>query len=246
MPYTSEEKHILKEKYQGEVCDAFLEDCARLIRGEPLAYIIGTQPFLGATIHLDSKPLIPRPETEHWVLDAIALLKRRTGKTIRILDLFSGSGAVGVAILGALPNAHVTFGDIREDHLKTAQKNVRENGIALSRTDYIATDVLKNIAGTFDAILANPPYIPEGRPLPDSVLRYEPHDALLGGHDGLRFINDTLVNAKKHLGRDGVLYLEHDALHQKTLRRMAQYLPYEISWRNDQYDRPRYLIARPV
>jgi release factor glutamine methyltransferase len=247
MEKTREEKQLLKEKYAGKVCEEYEEDCKRLAVGEPLAYVIGNIPFLGSTIYLDSKPLIPRPETEEWTRDALERLKRRRGSTIRILDLFCGSGAVGVALARALPQAHVTFADIRKDHLSTAQKNARENGISLARVTCVESDVFRGLPKgvRFDAILANPPYIPSSRTLPESVSRYEPHDALFGGNDGLDLILQTLERAHEYLEKPyGVLYLEHDISQKETLRRLAHFLPYDIEWRRDQYGAPRYLVAR--
>jgi HemK-like putative methylase len=122
---------------------------------KPLAYIIGDQPFLGLKIYLDSKPLIPRPETEWWTEQLIAAIletsasdgerheqifsrklcvPKNRGDEFRFLDLCAGSGAIGCAALARLPNAQVYFGEIDSAHEKTILKNIRENNLDESPT----------------------------------------------------------------------------------------------------------------
>jgi release factor glutamine methyltransferase len=245
----TEKRQLLREKYNGKTCDEYLADCERVEEGEPLAYVIGHVPFLTTRIFLDSRPLIPRSETEEWTRDARDMLRRRKGGTLSLLDLFSGSGAVGVSLAAALPHSHVTFSDIRKDHLALAQKNARENGISLGRVSCIESDVFSRIPNKplYDAILANPPYIPNDRSLPESVKGYEPHDALFGGPDGLTYIVETLRGAHSRLKKPyGVLFLEHDSTQLETLKRLVVHFPYEVLWKRDIEGRPRYLIARPL
>ncbi|MFN3187992.1 MAG: N5-glutamine methyltransferase family protein [Candidatus Paceibacteria bacterium] len=129
---------LLKEKYDGVESEAFMADCQRLAVGEPLGYVIGYVPFLDCEIWLDSCPLIPRAETEFWVEKAISSIKTRAEGSpsplseeepfaLRVLDLCAGSGAIGVAVVKAVPEAHVTFAEIDEAHLPTIQKNLNYN-----------------------------------------------------------------------------------------------------------------------
>ena len=147
---------LLEEKYQGEKSAAFFTDCGRLEAGEPLAYIIGSIPFLNCTIDLQSHPLIPRPETEYWVEKAIAEIQNqpRTSDVlgenldddavaVRVLDLCAGSGAIGVAIAKAIPEAHITFGEIDTNHLPTIIKNLEENIQNMSVNRHILYDRFK-------------------------------------------------------------------------------------------------------
>lgn len=123
-----EESWLLKEKYADKKSEAFLSDLKRLEAGEPLAYVIGHIPFLNCQIFLDSKPLIPRLETEYWVEKFITQLNwgGRT-PTIQVLDLCAGSGAIGVAVSKALPKVSVTFSELDASHLPTIQKNLKNN-----------------------------------------------------------------------------------------------------------------------
>jgi release factor glutamine methyltransferase len=112
---SKEERQLLDEKYAGNAAaEGFKDDRKRLAAGEPLAYVIGWQPFLGLKIYLDSRPLIPRPETEWWTEELIKHLNERFGDApFRLLDLCAGSGAIGIAVLAMMPGARVSFGELR-------------------------------------------------------------------------------------------------------------------------------------
>lgn len=123
---------LMREKYHGVKTEDFWADCERLAAGEPLGYVIGFVPFLDCQIWLDSRPLIPRPETEYWTEQAIATIKHtpprlNRGKPVQVLDLCAGSGAIGVAVARAVPDAAVTFVEIDPTHLPTIEKNLTEN-----------------------------------------------------------------------------------------------------------------------
>ena len=152
---TLEEQWLLKEKYSGVESDAFKTDCERLACGEPLAYLIGHSPFLDTTIYLDSRPLIPRPETEFWTEKVITELKELVfrGQTpkLNVLDLCAGSGCIGVAIAKAVPNAHVDFVEIDEKHHPTIQKNIKENGIETKRIRIFGGDLFENVPNSLEA-----------------------------------------------------------------------------------------------
>ncbi len=210
-----EQVWLLEEKYGGEKNFAFFADVELLAAGEPLAYIIGHIPFLDTTIHLDSKPLIPRPETEYWVeraIEAVAARAKRAPQPLRILDLCAGSGCIGVAVLKALPMVRVDFCEIDAHHHATIEKNIRENGINPMRAHIFGDNLFEEIAEQYDYILTNPPYIdPEKRTrVEESVLAHEPHNALFGGKSGLALIERIIKEAPAHLTEQGALYIEHE------------------------------------
>lgn len=156
---SQDEQWLLTEKYGGEESAGFFADCKRLKAGEPLGYIIGHTPFLGCTIHLDSHPLIPRPETEFWVERAITVIKKNPPRqglgnslglasgTVNVLDLCAGSGCIGVGVAKAIPEATVHFAELDARHLPTIGKNLEENDINCSRYKVFQSDLFSNIPG---------------------------------------------------------------------------------------------------
>ncbi|MDO8520716.1 MAG: HemK/PrmC family methyltransferase [bacterium] len=151
MQSNKERTWLLNEKYSGVETPAFRTDLKRLERGEPLAYIIGWVDFLGCRIDLSARPLIPRPETEFWVEQAMAevtsgqWLVASRKNSLKILDLFAGSGCIGIALLKHLPNAMVDFGEKDPRLCKQIEKNIALNAIDPKRTRVIQTDVFSNI-----------------------------------------------------------------------------------------------------
>lgn len=234
-----EEQWLLEEKHNGIKSEAFYADLERLQAGEPLAYIIGSVPFLNCTIYLDSHPLIPRAETEFWTEKAISQMSQAP----QVLDLCAGSGAIGVAVAKAIETAHVTFGEIDTAHLPTIAKNLEANGIDCTRYKVFASDLFENIEGIYDYILTNPPYIdPALDRTEDSVKKHEPHEALYGGKDGMELIEKIIAQAKKHLTRNGQLWIEHEPEQVESVTTLAQTYTYTVATHNDQYKVPRYSV----
>lgn len=238
---------LLKEKYRGENTDAFKEDCRRLERGEHIAYVIGFVDFLGATIDLSLKPLIPRPETEFWVGEAIKSLKKRNGrKKIQCLDIFSGSGCIGVSILRHVPEAHVNFSDNNEKFLNQIRLNAKNNTIEEDRYELVQSDVFSDIREKYDYILANPPYIDENKKteVDESVLKNDPARALFAGDGGMYFVKKVLHEGIGFLNPGGVIYAEFDSHQKEALEKFSRDLPFaEVSFFKDQYGEWRYLRA---
>lgn len=238
---------LLVEKYAGQKSEAFLAEAALLEQGVPLAYLIGSIPFLNATIHLDSHPLIPRPETEFWVEQAIkTLTKERSLPTPHVLDLCAGSGAIGVAVAKALPSSLVDFAELDSAHLPTIAKNCRENGIDPERVHIYASNLFSRTSGEplprYDVILSNPPYIDTtlGR-TEASVVAHEPALALYGGVAGLEIIAHIIKDAPNHLNPGSQLWLEHEPEQVDELAKLAS-SHFLISTQKDQYNVPRYSI----
>ena len=190
-----EQQWLLNEKYNGVKIPEFEDDLKRLDSGEPLAYVIGWQPFCGTKIYVDSYPLIPRPETEYWVQLAIDEIKKKENP--KVLDLCAGSGCIGVAVLKAIPGSVVDFVEIDERHHATILKNIRENGVDEKRTRIFGGSLFENVIGQYDMILTNPPYIDPtlSNRMGEGVLEYEPELALFGGNGGMELINEILTKA---------------------------------------------------
>lgn len=216
---------LLRDKYCGEKSTNFWYDVSRLKKGEPVDYVIGWTPFLGCKIDLSLRPFIPRPETEYWVKNAIAEIKSIYGnKPLRILDIFAGSGCIGVAALKHLPNSQVDFIDNDATALQQIKINFTENGIDSSRARIIRSDVFENVDGCYDAILANPPYVPISRKnlVAHSVLEHEPHRAVFGGRDGLDTIRRFLYKARQHLNSNGIIWIEFDSPEKDKINQIVE------------------------
>ncbi|MEK7613450.1 MAG: HemK family protein methyltransferase [Patescibacteria group bacterium] len=205
-------------------------------------YARGFVPFLKATIYLDSRPLIPRVETEYWVEKVTATLPHN--HHIRVLDLFAGSGAIGVAVLKHLPNTHVTFGELEERHLATIKKNIRENDIETERTQVVQTDVWQHIQGTFDYALANPPYVSRERGTAETSTEVEPNEALYAPDDGFFYIEKFIQGLPQHLTPTGVAYVEHEPFHVKRISEVATKHGFVAETHTDQYGMARFTALR--
>lgn len=210
---------------------------------EPEAYIIGWQPFIGLKIYLDSRPLIPRTETEWWTNQLLEKIKSE--QPIRFLDLCAGSGAIGCAALARLPDAQVYFGEIDPAHKATILKNIRENNLNESRASVRIGDLFEPFGDMqFDIIAANPPYVPTGRALPPSVADYEPMLALLAGADGLDFIRCIAKELSKHLAPEGTAWIECDRGHAEEAHTLFAEHGLKAEIRADQYGKPRVIVCR--
>lgn len=242
---------LLKEKYHGEKSSAFFADCKRLALGEPLAYLIGYAPFLNCQIFLDSRPLIPRPETEYWTEEAIDTIRGGATlplgldnvKVIKVLDLCAGSGCIGTAVAKALPSTQVDFGEIDKNHLPTIKHNLTENGVDLSRTNIIHTNLYSHLSGTYDFILSNPPYIDESLgKTDDSVRRYEPYISLFGGNEGFEVISKLITDTPTHLSSGGQLWVEHEPEQTAAIQKLGTEIGFSVTTHKDQYGIERYSI----
>jgi len=252
MPTLQETQWLLTEKYAGIETPAYLDDLARLAEGEPLAYLIGHAPFLSTTVHLDSRPLIPRPESEYWTLHAIEEMRARHTH-LRVLDLCAGSGAIGVAVLAALPNVLVDFVEIDAAHHDTIDTNIRTNSVDPARARIFGGDLFSDIPGDtrYDFILSNPPYIDPtlAERVEASVALHEPHRALFGGEGGMEIIKRILQEAPAYLTEPGVLYLEHEPEQRAQIHPLAATSGYLSSeTHSDQYGVERFtrLSVSPV
>ncbi len=183
----------------------------RRLKGEPVAYLIGEWEFYGLTLDITRDVLIPRPDTETLVERGI-LFARNLPEGARVLDLCAGSGCIGLAIADNCPNTHVILAEWSEDALRVCRQNIRRIGLT-RQADPVQVDALEpppRLLRDFDLILCNPPYIPTlevGR-LDPSVRDYEPHIALDGGEDGLKFYRAVAKKWKRALKSGGKLIFE--------------------------------------
>ena len=182
----------------------------RHLAGEPVAYLIGEWEFYGLPLDISESVLIPRPDTE--VLVEQALSRPQGVSEPRILDLCAGSGCVGLALAKHLPGSRMVLGELDEGALRICRQNIRRNDLT-GRVVSLQMNALEKPPahlGEFDAIVSNPPYIPDGdiAGLDVSVRDYEPHLALRGGEDGLDFYRAICAQWRTALRADGRLLFE--------------------------------------
>lgn len=192
----------------------YKENIQKLVNGTPIQYIINKQEFMGLEFYVDKNVLIPQPDTEILVEEVINICKEQNAnKKIKILDLCTGSGAIGVSIANNIKNCEMTLSDISYDALKIAQKNsVMAEAIGDSQKSNIKTiqsDLFEKIEEKFDIIVSNPPYI-ETKTIQtlDKEVQMEPKLALDGGEDGLDLYRRIIKEAYKYLNNNGTLALE--------------------------------------
>lgn len=181
---------------------------ARRAEGMPVAYLVGRRGFWTLDLAVTPDTLIPRPETELLVEQALQRLP--TGRPLRVADLGTGSGAIALAIASERPLARVLATDRSAAALAVARGNAADHGLA-QRVEFREGDWFAPLAGErFNLIASNPPYIAEGDPhLAQGDLRHEPAGALASGRDGLDAIRHLVAVAPGHLGDGGWLLLEH-------------------------------------
>lgn len=223
----------------GEVPALFSDYCARRRAGESVAYIMGKKEFFGREFRVDSRVLVPRPDTEILVQAALetgdALQAHRapqghrtaqsSGEAIRLHDACTGSGAIAVSIAAERTEWEVSASDISAAALEIARTNSRL--LSADRIRFVAADLLDGLEGPFDIIAANPPYVPSEET--DGLLAQgwgEPRLALDGGPDGLDLIPRLIRQAITRLSSGGFLLIETDSLQVPKVCDMFQHAGY--------------------
>ena len=187
--------------------ESYLNKINDIKNGMPIQYITNKQEFMKLNFYVDKNVLIPQPDTEILVEKAIEICNNH-GNDIKILDLCTGSGAIGISIAKNIKNAKVYATDIKNTVIDIAKQNAKQNNV--DNIEFIVSDMFENIQEKdFDIIVSNPPYIETDviKTLPTEV-RNEPIIALDGGKDGLKFYKIILCEYKKYLKKDGYLLLE--------------------------------------
>lgn len=182
----------------------------RRASGEPLAYIVGYKDFFGLRLQVDSRVLVPRPDTEtlvQWALDVVQNLE--TSAPLQILDLGTGSGAIALAIASSLKTAGrpatIIAVDASTDALAVAQENARQLQV---NVQFIESSWLEKVTGHHQIITSNPPYVADNDPHL-AALAHEPLQALTSGLDGLEDLRQIIQQSPNHLKIGGWLLLEH-------------------------------------
>jgi release factor glutamine methyltransferase len=223
---------------------------ARRVGGEPLQYVLGRWQFRGLELFVDRRVLIPRPETE-WVAEAaVAEVGRADRRDPVVVDLGTGSGAIGLSLAAEVPGARVWATDASPEALAVARANLAGLGSrAATRVRLVEGDwwdaLPDELRGTVDLVVSNPPYVAADEQLPAEVADWEPGSALRAGPTGLEALEVVVGGAPVWLRRPGALVAEvapHQARAAVTMAVEAGFDDVEV--RPDLTGRPRALVAR--
>ena len=219
----------------------------RRLQWEPVAYITGRKEFRSFTLEVNSSVLIPRPDTEVIVEEALNIYCKIDSSEINILDIGTGSGAIAIAIALEITSAKVVATDISQAALNLAQKNAAALGLK-EKIDFRLGNLFKPVDGFFEIIVCNPPYISaqDYEKLPAGVKDYEPREALWAGKSGLEFYEKLIYQAADYLQKNGWLLLEIGAKQEAGVRKIMETAGFydSIEMRKDYAGLPRVIKAR--
>ncbi|HXD18923.1 MAG TPA: peptide chain release factor N(5)-glutamine methyltransferase [Vicinamibacterales bacterium] len=201
----------------------FSQWIARRETCEPTAYILGTREFWGRPFLVTPAVLVPRPETEFIVEEALPLV--RDLRAPRLADIGTGSGILAVTLAAEMPEAAVVATDLSGAALVVARENAKRHGVA-GRVTFVETSYLNGINGLFDLVVANPPYVRDlDRPALARDVRHEPDVALFGGPDGLRDVGGVLDAAVATVKPGGWFVMEFGYGQEEDVRRLVHARP---------------------
>lgn len=226
---------------------------ARRASREPLQHITGSAPFYRLELSVGPGVFVPRPETELLVEEALKVLNARAKSAsgtesatgaLRIVDLCTGSGAIAAAIKSELPNAQVFAVELSEEAIPYTRKNLEPLGVHLVQGD--ALTALPELAGTFDAVLSNPPYIPPANvPADPEAALHDPDMALYGGgEDGMQMPSAIAARAFELLAPGGLFIMEHDDTQEEAVAELLTRIGFEGYYPvRDLNNRPRHSVG---
>jgi len=213
------------------------EDIKLLESGYPLAYIIGYVDFINAKIDLRYKPLTPRTETEYWVNEILRKVNFLE-KKFTFLDIFCGSGCIGISILQAFPDSIGIFTDLDNNAIKSTKLNLKLNKISKNNYKVIKSDLFENISDMkFDYIFANPPYVGINEKVGKEII-HEPSSAIYAKDNGMGIIKKFLKEAKSHLNENGKIFMEFGEKQKRAIRQIAESRP---NFYKDQFGKDRWV-----
>jgi release factor glutamine methyltransferase len=205
-------------RFEYEPIEAELAAIRSLVRRaaahEPIAYVVGHKEFYSLDFEVTPDVLIPRPETETLVQQAVELCRAASDATVTVLDVGTGSGCVAISIAKYAPNAVVTASDVSDAALAIARRNAERHGvggaISFAAADCVGFAPGVAPAGGFDLLVSNPPYVAEAEyeALDRAVREYEPRISLAGGADGLAFYRRLAAEAGAVVRGGGAMLLE--------------------------------------
>lgn len=216
-----------REEMPEDLRNSFEAGLTRILKQEPMAHVLGYSWFYGYKFIVNEDVLIPRPETEELCANILARMDQYFSKneTIYCVDVGTGSGAIAITLCKEEPHVHMMATDISQEALVTARKNAQMNeaDVQFMAGDMLQPLIEKNIR--VDVLVCNPPYIPQEEKMEKSVVDFEPHVALFGGEDGLKFYREIFADC------------------QKVLKDKA-FMAFEMGW--DQRERMSQLVEKTL
>ncbi len=213
---------------QGDELARFKQLVLRRLRHEPVAYILGRREFWSLPLRITPDVLIPRPETEILVAEALQVLSPADQGDLHLLEIGTGSGAISIALAKELPAARIIATDLSPKALSVAEENAAENRVR-GQIRFLQGDLFQPVpkGATFDLVVSNPPYITRGQlsSLMPEVRDYEPRIALDGGKDGLDFFRRALPIVEKYLRPAGWFLVELGAGQDQQVLEIAEKNP---------------------
>jgi release factor glutamine methyltransferase len=221
---------------------AFDACIARRTAREPVALITGHREFWRLDFEVTPDTLIPRPETELIVEEALAAFGHRPPAVV--IDVGTGSGCLAVCLAREFRHARVIATDVSDAALRVAERNAVRHGVEVL---WVRTTLLDDVDASADLIVSNPPYVPDAAAgtLPPEVLEYEPHGALFGGPDGLAVVRTLFSDARSRLAPGGRLIVEFGFGQEAEVRALAGQAGWHIERvRQDLQGIPRTIVLR--
>jgi len=207
--------------------------------------------FLNCEIDISKGVFQPRAETGFWAKKAVEEIQNKTpgaSQRVEVLDIFSGSGCIGIAVLKNVRNSFVDFVDFDRKAIEQIKVNLELNRIS-DHYQVIRSDLFEKLNGKrYDFILANPPYVAKSRifEVQKSVLEKDPHPALFGGKDGMKYIRIFLEKVAGYLKKKGTLYLEFDPSQKQEIEEICHAQNLSVKFYRDQFNKWRFLRAHKL
>jgi len=218
----------LDNEADSEILEKFEAGIERIKKYEPMNYVLGYTWFYGYKIMVTDDVLIPRYETEELVSKILVHMDEmyQDYKTISVVDIGTGSGAIAISLAKEEERIRMSASDISAEAVEVAKKNAELNKIDIKFYVGNMVDPIIEDNKKVDVLICNPPYIPSDEVLEQSVVGYEPHLALFGGEDGLKYYREVFSNAKKVLNKNGLMAFEIGWNQKETLlAEVKKYLP---------------------
>ena len=213
----------------------------------PLSHLAGFEYFYDRKFKVTKDVLSPRMETEELIYKVIEYIKSINKNNIKILDLCTGSGIIGITLRKELESKSlkVVASDISEEALKVAKENAIMNE---AEVKFIQSDIFENINEKFDIIVSNPPYIAynDKVTMEENVLNYDPHLALFAEEDGMYFYREIVENSKEYLNKDGMIFFEIGYDQREKILKLANENEFKAEVYKDINGRDRMAILERI